>query len=101
MYNYLQWQIAIDYFISVYPIKCTFLQSFIYILFFFVERPRATSRGLSGHFLPAGHRLGTPALGPKRSLTLDWILYTYMYILLARVCTSPPYRAGQNVKKIL
>jgi len=32
----------------------------LYILFFFVESSRATSRGLAGHFWPVGHRLGTP-----------------------------------------
>ena len=39
-----------------------FLQFFTCISFFFVEISRATSKGLAGHFWPAGHRLGTPAL---------------------------------------
>ena len=36
--------------------------TFTYISFFFVERSRATPRGFAGHFWPAGHRLGTPAV---------------------------------------
>jgi len=28
----------------------------------FIERSRATFRGLAGHFWPADHRLGTPVL---------------------------------------
>jgi len=37
------------------------LKVFRYILIFFVEKSRTTSRGLSGHFWPTGHRLGNPA----------------------------------------
>ena len=50
-------------YISEFPIKKYQLSNFShYILFFIVERSRATPRGLAGHFWPAGHRLGTPGI---------------------------------------
>jgi len=39
-----------------------FMFSFIFIFCFFIERSRATSRGLADHFWPVGHRLGNPLL---------------------------------------
>lgn len=42
--------------------------AFSLILFLFVERSRATSRGLVSHFWPMGHRLGTPILDANESI---------------------------------